>query len=265
MKAATALCIMIAIAVPAIAAAFSYDDYAAVLKARVNDAGLVDYAGLAESPQRLERFNAALAALSWDTYDGWSDDAQIAFWINAYNALTLQLIIDNYPIEGETGSIQEIPGAWDTVTFPVMGEDMTLDHIEHGILREDFDEPRIHMALVCAAVSCPPLRREPYRGETLDARLDDQARRFLASPRGLVIDRGAPGGAVVRLSSIFDWFADDFVEQYGGEAGGTDGALEAVLDFVAEYAPPAQRRFLETGEFEVEYLEYDWTLNEQAK
>jgi hypothetical protein len=259
---------------PAAAGGFSYDDYAAVLEARVDDsAGVgyagVDYAGLKRSPERLRRFTTALAELPRETYEAWDTPDRIAFWINAYNALTLELIVDNYPIKASllrklvfpANSIRQIPGAWKGVKFTVMGEEMTLDHIEHQILRREFDEPRIHVALVCAAVSCPPLRREPFRGADLDRQLDDQARRFLARPDVLAVNRKK---GVVRLSAIFDWFKDDFVKQYGG-GGRDDRATAAVLDFVGRYAGDDVRSYLQSGDVKVEYFDYDWTLNEQEQ
>lgn len=244
------------------------DEYEIVLKQHVDENGLVDYAAIKESPARLEAFAAALARLPRATYDEWNDESKIAFWINAYNALTLKLIVDHYPIQPSTlkkliypaNSIRHIPGAWDTVTFEVMGEKMTLDHIEHGILRKEFDEPRIHMALVCAAVSCPPLRREPYRGEELGDQLDDQTRRFLSNPERLAIDRDA---GVVRLSAIFDWFAADFVRQYGNEGGRSD--QDAVINFVGRYVGDDDRLYLEKGGYDVKHFDYDWTLNERTQ
>lgn len=249
---------------------FSTADYADVLDRYVDDRGLVDYAGLKAHPERLEAFVDELGSITRATYDRWSDDAKIAFWLNAYNALTLELIVHHYPIkpleredpEYPPNSIRHIPGAWTEVTFPVMGEPMTLDHIEHGILREKFEEPRIHMALVCAAVSCPPLRRSPYRADSLSDQLDDQARRFLARPGNFRIDRDRD---VVWLSSIFDWFAADFVGKYGeSEVGRLDEARDTAVDFISRYVGPADRAYLETGDYEVEYTEYDWTLNERT-
>ena len=119
-------------------------------------------------------------------------------------------------------SIQQIPGRWDKVQWLVMGQKLTLDRIEHAILRGGdpalvatygpFHEPRIHLALVCAAMGCPPLRNEPYAGERLDAQLDDQVRRFLRNPQKFRIDRG---NGRVYLSSIFKWFGGDFIKKYG--------------------------------------------------
>ena len=123
--------------------------------------------------------------------------------------MTLQSIIDRDPLDD---SIRDIPGVWNRRNFTLVGEARTLDNIEHDILRKDFNEPRIHVALVCAAVSCPPLRDEPYLPEQLDAQLDDQTSRFAASPHGFGLDRQSEK---VYLSSIFKWYGQDFEKTYG--------------------------------------------------
>ncbi|MHC4703653.1 MAG: DUF547 domain-containing protein, partial [Planctomycetota bacterium] len=151
---------------------FDYSDYDSVLKAFVNDKAMVNYAGLKAKRRQLDEFAASMGKLTSEAYENWNDKDKVAFWLNAYNALTLKAIIDNYPIKSSffrsrvypKNSIRQIPGVWKKMTFKVMGKDLTLNHIEHEILRKKFDEPRIHMAMVCAAMGCPPLRYEPYRG-----------------------------------------------------------------------------------------------------
>jgi hypothetical protein len=249
---------------------FSYDDYAAVLSAYVDDEGLVDYAGLSKNRGNLDAFATALAKLDGKSYDRWSEWEKVAFWINVYNGLTLQLIVDHYPIESSMirsivfpkSSIMQIPGAWKKVTFEVMGEHMTLDSIEHEILRARFDEPRIHMALVCAALSCPILRNEPYRAQRLEEQLNDQAGMFLENEKKFRIDRD---GGVVRLSKIFDWFAEDFVDRYGtgDPPGKRSEKTQAVLNFIRGYLNAADAQYLATGDYRVKHLKYDWTLNEK--
>jgi len=175
---------------------FSYDDYAAVLSSFVDNNGMVDYARLKGQRARLDRFVAGIGELGRDEYESWSDKGRIAFWINAYNALTLRAIIDHYPIKSSfskslvypKNSIRQIDGVWDKLKFTVMGQAVTLDHIEHGIIRPKYRDPRVHMALVCAAMSCPILRDEPFRAEKLDAQFEDQARRFLANNTKFMID-----------------------------------------------------------------------------
>jgi hypothetical protein len=247
-----------------------YDAYSAVLSGYVDERGLVDYAGLKRNRDDLDAFAGSLAGLDRRDYDGWTRDEQIAFWINAYNGLTLKLIVDRYPIESSffrsivypKNSIMQIPGRWKKITFDVMGKTLTLDQIEHEILRGKFDEPRIHMALVCAALSCPRLRDEPFVANRLDDQLDDQTRDFLASERRFRIDREK---GIVYLSEIFDWFGEDFVDRYGSgdPAGRLSEKTQAVINFIMKYVSGDDARYLGTGDYGIKYLDYDWTLNEQ--
>lgn len=240
------------------AAELTYDDYAAVLKTYVNQNARVDYNKLQVNRQQLDAFNASLANVDRGTYAAWTEQQQIAFWINAYNAFTLQSIIDQIPIKK---SIRDIPGVWRGRKFAIAGELKTLDNIEHQILRAEFNEPRIHMALVCAAISCPPLGREEYKGNQLDVQLDDQTRKFLASPNGLRISR-AEGR--VYLSSIFKWFGKDWIETYGVEGKFTGSKSErAVLNFISQYLDEVDREYLLQGNYKLKYLRYNWSLNEQ--
>jgi len=197
--------------------AFFSDNYAAVLKSYVDDKGMVNYKRLKAQSQKLESFVATMDKLDPNNYSKWNDKERIAFWLNAYNAFTLKAIINNYPIKPNffksmyypKNSIRQISGVWDKITFKVMGKDYTLEQIEHKILREEFKEPRIHMAMVCAAMGCPPLRNEPYTGKKLDQQLDDQSRKFLANPKKFRFDSKK---RVLHISPIFKWFADDFVK-----------------------------------------------------
>ncbi len=250
---------------------FSYADYAAVLNAYVNDQGMVDYRLLKADRQRLDAFASALAQLAPSTYEHWSEKEKIAFWINAYNALTLEAIINHYPIKSSffrsvvfpKNSIRQIPGVWDTLQFMVMGRKRTLGEIEHEILRQQFNEPRIHMALVCAAMGCPPLRNEPFFGDQLDEQLNDQTRRFLSDSTMFRMDRSQ---GRVYLSSIFKWFGRDFIKIYGTDQklAGHDPAERAVLNFISRHLDASDREYLATAKYNVEYLGYDWSLNEQT-
>ncbi len=250
---------------------FNYDDYAAVLTKYVDAKGMVHYAGLKSSRRSLDDFARALAQLEAKTYDGWDNNAKIAFWINAYNALTLKVILDNYPIEPGliTGlaypkdSIRQIPGVWDRIQFLVMHKKMTLGHIEHKILRSQFDEPRIHVALVCAAMGCAPLRNEPYVATNLDKQLDDQSRKFLANPAKFRIDRGS---GKVYLSSIFDWFGGDFTAKHLPTEGftGHSDPRRAALSFASKYLSRDDADYLQGATYGIEFLRYDWSLNERS-
>ena len=250
--------------------AFAYDDYAVVLKNYVDDEGMVNYKKLKTEAQMLESFIAAMGKLDPNSYSKWNERRKITFWLNAYNAFTLKAIVDNYPIKPgffrsmyyPKNSIRQISGVWDKITFKVMGKDYTLEHIEHKILRKKFDEPRIHMAMVCAAMGCPPLLNKPYIGQRLNEQLDGQTRRFLANSAKFKIDREV---GVVYLSSIFKWFKGDFVNKYAPEKNisGHGKKVSAVLNFVAHYLEKTDREYILVGGFKVKYLKYDWSLNEQ--
>jgi len=249
---------------------FGYADYAAALKRHVDKTGMVNYKQLKAEPQQLQTFVARLAALEPSTYEKWTQKQQIALWLNAYNGLTLKVIIDNYPIKSSffrsriypKNSIRQIAGVWDKITFAVMGQELTLGQIEHEILRKKFDEPRIHMAMVCAAMSCPPLRNEPYIGHKLDAQLDDQSRKFLANRQSFRADRQK---SILYLSPILKWFAEDFVNKHAPEKniGRHDRKTSAVLNFIAAYLSESEADFVLEGNFKIKYLKYDWSLNEQ--
>jgi hypothetical protein len=252
------------------AAPFSYGSYDRILKAYVDDRGMVYYRGLKAQPKDLDAFVAAAGRLDPHGFAKWPESEKIAFWINAYNALTLQVIIRNYPIRSSffrsliypKNSIRQIPGVWDKIRFQVVGRRMTLNDIEHGILRKKFDEPRIHFALVCASIGCPKLRSDAYQGARLSRQLDDQTRQFLRNAEKFRIDRH---DGRVYLSPIFKWFGGDFVKTYATEKGfgGHDGTDRAVLNFISRYLADVDRAYLVSGEYDTEYLDYDWSLNEQ--
>jgi len=207
-------------------------DYADVLEKYVDDGGMVNYAGLSKDRTELDGY---IKSMENPVTDGWGEQDWITFWINAYNARTLQVIIDHYPTEG----IRKIPGAWTKLTAPILGEKRTLDDIEHKILRKKYKEPRIHMALVCAAKGCPKLRNEPYVADRLDEQLTDQSRDFLSHP-----DRFKVDGKTVRISPIFKWFKKDF---------------DSVNDFITQYSGQ------DVSGLKIKYQHYDWSLNEQEK
>jgi len=174
---------------------------------------------------------------------------QLAFWINAYNALAIDLVLRHYPVESIRDIGSFIWPVWKKEAGRIGGRAYSLGEIEHEILRP-MGEPRIHGAIVCASISCPDLRREPYLGDRLDAQLDDNMRAWLAHPdKGLSIDRSRNA---VTLSPIFEWFEDDFA------------VLGGVMAVAVRYAPVGDRTWLEAhgGEADVAYFDYDWKLND---
>jgi hypothetical protein len=206
----------------------------------------VDYRGLGREPA----WQTLVAGLERSVPQELpTPDAKLAFWIDAYNILAIDLVVRNYPVESIRDIGSFLRPVWRREVAHIAAEPVTLHQIEHEILRP-MGDPRIHAAIVCASTSCPSLAREPYRPETVDAQLDAAMRRFLADERkGLAIDRQRMR---VRLSKIFDWFEEDF-EPAGG-----------VLAFAAPYLEESRRRWLEehAGEVEIEYFDYDWRLND---
>ncbi len=224
------------------------------LLARFVDAeGTVDYSRLATEADSV--LTPYLRRLAGADLSGHGPETRLAFWINAYNAHALKLVVDHYPVENvwaitpgpaepkENSPFQLNVGA-------VADTARTLDEIEHEIIRERFDEPRIHFALVCAAASCPPLRREAYTGPRLDTQLDEQARAFLHNDEKnrIPADEGQ-----VALSRILKWYGEDF--------GPTTDALQ---QSIATYFEGRVRKQLAAAAYEVSFLPYDWGLNDQA-
>jgi hypothetical protein len=202
----------------------------------------VDYPGVAASAD-WRRLMTQLDAI--DPAGLRSRAEKLAFWINAYNALAIDLVARHPGVASirEIGSL--LRPVWKREAGRVGGKPISLGEIEHGILRK-LGEPRIHFAIVCASVSCPSLRREPWDAERLDAQLDDGVRRFLSSPeKGLRLDRAE---GLLFLSRIFDWFEGDFDP-------------EGVLAFVSRHVPAPDRAFLEARRPRIEHLDYDWRLN----
>jgi len=204
----------------------------------------VDYAGLRASEDW-----AALVRSLQASEPGrlGSRNERLAFWINAYNILAIDLVRRHYPVDSirQVGSF--LSPVWKREAGEIHGRVYTLHEIEHEILRP-MGEPRIHAAIVCASLSCPPLRREPYRAAGLDAQLEDNVRRWLADPRkGARLERS---GRALLLSPIFDWFADDFAED--------------VVPFVAAHLAAEDAHWIQSQglSLRIRYFEYDWSLND---
>jgi len=244
-----------AILASALAATSTCDHAAfdALLRANVRD-GLVDYDAFARS----SGFSSYLASLGEASLEGREESERLAFWMNAYNAWTIELVNRHHErdsIRNIRRTLDHMPleSPWSERMVRAAGRELTLDEVEHGILRKEFEEPRVHFALVCAALSCPPLRGEAYTGARLDEQLDDQARAFLLrSPEANRVD---PAAGEVWVSPIFIWYRDDF--------GGTD---EALGRYLARYWPDGpERRLLLSGRFRLRETDYDWSLNSVAK
>ena len=219
---------------------------------RPSDDGVVrfDYAGLAASDRpALDGYIARLAGIP---VSGLNRDEQLAYWINLYNALTVRVVLDHYPVS----SILKISispglfaiGPWGKKLIPVEGEEISLDDIEHRILRPIWQDPRIHYAVNCASIGCPNLIDTAYTADRVDALLEANAIAYVNHPRGTELRGGS-----LTASSIYDWFQEDF--------GGTE---TGVLAHLRKYARPELARDLELIH-EIDNYDYDWSLNEVVR
>jgi hypothetical protein len=249
----------------------SHSVYNSLLKKYVKN-GRVDYSGFIASKQEFVSYLNTLGSVKQSEYDNWTEEEKLAFWINAYNAFTIKAIIDHYPITRSfsivglfvpSNSILQIKGVWDKLKFKAVGNEVTLEDIEHEILRKKFDEPRIHMALNCASVSCPDLRNEAYVSGRLEEQLTQASTAFMNNPeKGLYIDEG---DGIVKLSKIFNWFGDDFIPIYGDGHSfqGRSEKENAALNFALVYVDSdSKKEYLKRNNFRIGYLNYDWHLNE---
>ncbi|MFQ5511415.1 MAG: DUF547 domain-containing protein [Candidatus Krumholzibacteriia bacterium] len=238
-------------------AAEAHEALSAVLRKHVREGG-VDYAALC-GDARLPAYLARVAATDPGAIP--DADSRLAFWLNAYNAFTLQVICDNYPV----GSINDLhfgglyvgsltnKTIWDREFIVINGEELSLNDIEHKIVRRRFGDPRAHFALVCASKSCPALRAEAFEGQTLGEQLDEQARLFFSEEQKNHFDIE---NKTAHLSRILDWYAGDF-----GDSN------EAILLFVARYVsdPLAAAIQGDPAAWDIKHTDYDWSLNEQSR
>jgi len=213
-------------------------------------ASTVAYKSIRKDPKGLTKYLEALEAVSKSDFDSFSENEKLAFLINAYNAFTIKLIIDHYPVKSikDIGSLFSSP--WKKKFFRLLGEKRHLDNIEHDMIRKWFNEPRIHFAVVCAAIGCPALRNEAYMAAKLKEQLEDAARKFLSDKSR---NRYLPKKKKLELSSIFKWYGDDFIKKYG-----------SVESFLATRmtSDPRQQKAIREKKASVSYLEYDWSLND---
>lgn len=236
------LCLAMAVVAHA-AGAVDNSVYARLLKEHVHQ-GLVDYSGLKEDEIRLDEYLSTLA--STDTAS-LNERERFSYFINAYNAWTIKLILMNWPgVESikDIGSFFTSP--WEIEFVSMGGEKVSLDYIEHEVLRPEFNDPRVHFVINCASLSCPPLADYPYEPDKLEVQLERAATSYINDRSQNRLE-----GNILYLSKLFDWFEDDF--------GGEDG----VITFVLKYGRPklAEKVMKRRGNLEVEYLDYDWGLN----
>ncbi|WP_066221637.1 DUF547 domain-containing protein [Formosa haliotis] len=210
----------------------NHDIWTTVLKENVDNNGHVNYKNLKQHPQNLNTYLDLLSKSNPNS--SWSKNETLAFWINAYNAFTIKLIIDHYPIS----SIKDISKPWDTPFISINNTSYSLGDVEHNILRT-INKPQIHFAIVCASVSCPKLLNEAYTATHLNAQLDTAAVNFINS------DKNQLTAGTIKLSKIFKWFSKDFK---------TKGSLIQFINTYAKHPINADEH--------IGYLSYNWDLNE---
>jgi len=210
----------------------------------------VRYSWIQQHPEKLDRYVQSIEKVTSSEYRQWSQDQQIAFLINTYNALTIKFILTRYP---DLDSIKDLgsffSSPWKKEFFTLFGQKSNLDFIEHSILRKDFSEPRIHFALVCASIGCPPLRNEAFVASGLDEQLETATKNFLNDPQRNSFNQKTN---TLYLSSIFKWFREDF-EKAG-----------SVRSFIAQRMSKDKniQSRIQSGKIEIDYLDYDWSLND---
>lgn len=220
-----------------------------------NKQSLVDYKGFKNDTGLLVNYLTNLSLVAQTEYDTWTRDQKLAFLINAYNAYTVKLIVDHYPVE----SIKDIGGwfgnPWKIEFIPLLGKKRSLDEIEHGMIRPKgmFDEPKIHVALVCAAKGCPALQNRAYTYENLSALLDTALANFLSDSSR---NRFNSTKKRFEISPIFNWYGEDFASQYG--------SLNRFLMTNADRftADPGELETIRSEAFTVTFTDYDWSLND---
>jgi hypothetical protein len=220
----------------------THKEWTALLKKHVGADGLVDYQGFVRDSLLLNSYLDLLA--THHPAKHWTREQQMAYWINAYNAFTVKLIVDHYPVASIKDIKRGIPfvnSVWDVKFIRIGSETYDLNVIEHQILRKEFGDARIHAAINCASISCPQLRNAAYVAEELDKQLDAAMSLFINDPTRNKVSSGS-----AELSAIFNWFSGDFKDNAG-----------SVRDFVNQFA---KTKLLENGK--ISYMDYNWSLND---
>lgn len=243
-----------------------------VLSEHVDDSGRVDYAALLARPEALDRYYSLVADYSPDTHAHLFPDeaARFAYWINAYNAAVLKTVLTHYPITSVSdvaapplaSLIADQIGFFCFQKLVFGGAKINLYDLEHEIIRERFADPRLHFAINCASGGCPRLPRSAFHAASLEEELEREARYFVNEPRNLRIDDAAQ---VIHLSSIFDWYRDDFLDWM--KRTRPQMSDPDLLDYARLYLTPDSRANLDRAEdagYQVRVIPYDWSLNDQG-
>jgi hypothetical protein len=214
----------------------SHKPFNDILKTYVSK-GKIDYAGLKANDADFKKFEAYVDAVAQAKVDG-TNDAKLAFYLNAYNATVMKAVIERLPLE----SVMKVDGFFNKVSHKIGGKDMTLDHLENKVVRPEFKDARVHFGLVCGAKGCPPLKNKAFTEKNVQSQLEKNAKAFI--PLATKID-----GDKVTTSKLFEWFADDFKTAEG-----------SVEKYLAKYLPKHKELF-ELGTAKIGFSEYSWALN----
>jgi hypothetical protein len=223
----------------------SHSSFDELLQKHVDDQGMINYKGLGKERSKLKSYLKIIE--SNPPQKSWSKDEKLAYWINAYNAFTLELILNNYPVKsikdiGATIKIPFVNTPWDIKFIHIGDEEYDLNNLEHGIIRKEFNEPRIHFALVCAAVSCPKLQNRAYLPEKLDEQLTKAAKEFLSN----TMKNEFESADRASLSKLFNWYGGDFTKEMN------------LIEYINQYSKIKLNK-----QAEIDWMDYDWALNEQ--
>ncbi len=250
---------------------FSYDVYARVLDTYVDEHGLVNYSKLVQNPGNLDRFYNQIATVSPDSHPQLfpTEKDRLAYWINGYNSTVMKGVVEYYPINS-VGDVAEpallffFPsksGFFFFQRFTYGSIETNLYQLENSVIRDRFHDPRIHFALNCASLSCPRLPRQPFYPESLEHQLQEETKKFINSPKNVRYDNNSK---VLYLSSIFDWYEDDFIDWIKEHYPEQEPTLAT---FVMKYLLPETSQLIHqnAGTFKTVFLPYDWGLNDQNR
>jgi hypothetical protein len=226
------------------------------------NASKVSYAGFAQDRAQLKAVLADYSKVTKAEFDGWTKPQQQAYLINMYNAYTIEKILTRYPDIRSIRDFGTVFGnPWKDKFFTLFGESANLDRIEHETLRKEgvYDEPRVHVAVVCASIGCPMLRNEAFTAARLDAQLEDGMKRFLSDRSR---NRYDPATKKLEVSKIFDWYGKDFEKGYKGFTS-VKATLAKYADQLAD--KPEDRAAVREQKADVTFLDYDWSLNDAGR
>jgi hypothetical protein len=248
------------------ATAFDYSAWDAFLKKNVNQKGEVDYQSIAKDPKALKDCLAIFMGVNGSGISSWPREEALAFWLNVYHVMLINQVVENYPVT----SVQKIPGFWDVALFHFgkrtrEQRQYSLNDIRTKNLMAVYHDEKIHMALSVAAKGGPELMREAFTGPKVEGQLFLLTRKFVTDPAYVDI---TPGRKKIRISRIFKWYGQDFKLDFGTPEprGKFSESDNAVLSFLAYYLEDeAKGEYLQEAKYKIEYLPFDWSLNDWKK